>query len=925
MNRKPYAWLNDASRAYLNDGGNGYLRKGSTPEQRVRDIGRNAESILGVKGYADKFEDYMSRGWFSLATPIWTNFGLNRGLPISCYGSHIDDSTESIVRANVEVSMMSKYGGGTSVWMGDVRPRGSDITDNGKSDGTVPFAKIFETTIRVISQGGSRRGECAAWWPIGHPDVKEMFAFRKPGSDIQKLSYGLSVDDAWLNDMINGDKEKREIWAGVIRARRETGYPFIMYVDNANRNAPKEYRDQGRRIKHSNLCVTGDQRVVSDRGLKTAKELYEEGGSLVLFDGDKRVNATPMRLVESDVDVYRITLANGMTHTVTGYHKVKVRTSPSGWPLVTKDVACADLSDGALVAVQTEKGVFGDIDMPEEAFLLGMYQGDGTQTEKLVAIDVWEDDFDLLNEIQQSFRNVCNRHDLQVRAGHDDSEFRYKVPQFVDCTVRQCKFKKKRLVGAALKKFGFRKGVVPDWIWTGNEKTQWQYIRGLLYTDGTVCVGKSAGNPLQLSLSSVDKEFLGRVQLILANLGVPSAIHILRRAGKSVLPDGRGSHKAYDTKDCWRLCVSNKTAALTVERETGFLSRRGVRVDDREYRDNTKKYHAVVSIEHVGKDDVYCCTVDSDEHHWVCNGVVTHNCSEISLPNNSDETFVCCVSSMNDLYFDEWKDTDAPEVMVYLLDSVLTEFANKAYGKYGMDRAVRFVNNHRALGIGQLGWHSYLQSKMIPMGSMDAMRENVAIASRIKERTHEASRKMARDFGRPSVMSDSDRRHATLTAIAPTKSSSFILGQMSAGINSYCSNLNIHDLQKIKHTARNPFCVQLLESKGMNTDETWDAITKDGGSVKNLAFLSAGEKDVFKTYTEIEPMTLVRQAAQRQKYVDQSQSLNLLIDPNTPTKEVNALYLEAWRSGVVSLYYQDNVNAAQQLGRSLLSCQACEG
>jgi hypothetical protein len=131
--------------------------------------------------------------------------------------------------------------------------------------------------------------------------------------------------------------------------------------------------------------------------------------------------------------------------------------------------------------------------------------------------------------------------------------------------VRQCKFKKKRLVGAALKKFGFRKGVVPDWIWTGNEKTQWQYIRGLLYTDGTVCVGKSAGNPLQLSLSSVDKEFLGRVQLILANLGVPSAIHILRRAGKSVLPDGRGSHKAYDTKDCWRLCVSNKAARLQLE------------------------------------------------------------------------------------------------------------------------------------------------------------------------------------------------------------------------------------------------------------------------------------------------------------------------------------------------------------------------
>jgi ribonucleoside-diphosphate reductase alpha chain len=279
---------------------------------------------------------------------------------------------------------------------------------------------------------------------------------------------------------------------------------------------------------------------------------------------------------------------------------------------------------------------------------------------------------------------------------------------------------------------------------------------------------------------------------------------------------------------------------------------------------------------------------------------------------------------MNLRYFDEWYNTDAVKLMVYFLDTVMEEFIEKSKKIKFMDRATRFAERHRALGLGRLGWHSYLQSKMIPFESMEAKIENVKIAKFMKEEAYTASKELADMFGEPELLKGYGRRNTTLLADAPTKSSAFILGQASESNEPVKSNYYVTDLAKIKFTVKNPYLLELLESKGQNTEETWNSILKRAGSVQHLDFLTEHEKNVFKTFSEISQREVIIQASQRQKYIDQGQSLNLMIHPSVPVKDVNALILEAESLGVKGLYYQFSVNAAQQFTRDILACASCE-
>lgn len=544
-----YRWLTELSRIFLE---RDYLVGGQTVDQRVDEICNTAEKILQKPGFAARFKENFQKGWYSLSTPIWTNFGNDRGLPISCFGSTIDDSMESIAYTWAEVAMMTKYGGGTSANFGKLRSRGSVIKNNGTSSGSVHFMQAFENLIQIVSQGSTRRGNFAAYLPIDHGDIMEFLQIRTEGFPIQDLSFGVCVPDYWMKEMIAGDVEKRKVWAKVLEMRSNFGYPYISFIDNANNNTADCYKDKGLKITHSNLC------------------------------------------------------------------------------------------------------------------------------------------------------------------------------------------------------------------------------------------------------------------------------------------------------------------------------------------------------------------------------------NEIYLPDNDEESFVCDLSSMNILYYDEWKDTDAVELLTYLLDAVMTEFIEKAKKIKFMDRAVRFAERHRALGIGWLGWHSYLQSKMIPWESMDAKFHNTQIAKNIKDAAYKASAKLAQEYGEPEVCKGYGRRNTTLLAIAPTKSSAFILGQVSEGIEPHRTNYYIKDLQKGKFTVKNHELESLLESKGKNTDEVWKSILMNAGSVQHLDCLDEHEKNVFKTFAEISPKEIVIQAAQRQKYLDQGQSLNIMIHPSIPTKDVNALLVNAWELGVKGFYYQISINAAQNFARSILTCSSCE-
>ena len=545
-----YYWLNDDSRKFLK---RGYLTGDQTPEERITYIAKTAESDLKKAGFAEKFEEYMSYGWYSLSSPIWANYGMERGLPISCFGSYVDDTLESILTKQAEVGMMTKMGGGTSAYFGDIRKRGANIGTGGKSNGPVHFMELFESVTNVVSQSNVRRGSFAAYMPIDHADILEFLQIRGDGNSIQNLSIGVSVSDKWMKSMVDGDKDKRKVWGKVIKKRYESGYPYIFFSDTINDNAPDVYKDKGHTIHASNLC------------------------------------------------------------------------------------------------------------------------------------------------------------------------------------------------------------------------------------------------------------------------------------------------------------------------------------------------------------------------------------SEIALSSSNDESFVCNLSSMNLLHYDDWKGTDAVEVLTYFLDAVMSEFIRKTEDIPFMEAPRKFATTQRALGIGVLGWHSYLQSKSIPFESFEAKQLTTDIFRYMKRESHDASASLAKEYGEPELLKGYGRRNVTTMAIAPTTSSSFILGQVSPSVEPLNSNYFVKDLAKGKFTYKNPYLERVLDAYSKNNGPTWKSILVHGGSVQHLDFLSDHEKDVFKTFGEISQKEVIIQTAIRQTNIDQAQSINLMIHPKTPPKEVNQLLIFAWEQGVKTLYYHRGTNPSQELSRNLLQCASCEG
>lgn len=331
----------------------------------------------------------------------------------------------------------------------------------------------------------------------------------------------------------------------------------------------------------------------------------------------------------------------------------------------------------------------------------------------------------------------------------------------------------------------------------------------------------------------------------------------------------------------------------------------------------------MLKIEYLDDEiEVYDITVE-DNHNFFANDILVHNCSEIQLPTDSFHSFVCCLGSINLLHWDEIEKTDAIEVYTLFLNAVIDEFIHKSYNMAGMKRAWRFASEHRAIGLGVLGYHSFLQSKMIPFESLLAKQYNNIIFKTIKERSDKTSQELFNSNPEKYKCIRNGFANTTLVAIAPTKSSSFILGQVSMGIEPIKSNYFVKDLAKVKTVYKNPYLEEELEKIGMNTPQIWESILKKDGSVQHLD-IDEKIKQVFRTFLEISPKEIILQAAQRQKYIDQSQSLNLMIHPTIPAKDINQLYLYAWEEGVKTLYYQFSQNSAQAFSRNILECVSCE-
>lgn len=553
-------WMSDISLATISKG---YLLPGETPKKAYKRVADTVAMRLGKPELSSKFQRYMWRGWLNLASPVLSNTGTDRGLPISCFGIDTPDSIRGIGLTNAELMKLTSVGGGVGISLSRIRGRGERIGkgDMGQSEGVVPWAKIYDSTIIATNQGAVRRGAASVNLDIDHVDIKEFMQIRRPKGDPNRqclnLHQAVMVGDDFMHRLERRDPEAMELWVEILKSRVETGEPYLMFKDNVNRANPLAYTK-------NNLNVT-----------------------------------------------------------------------------------------------------------------------------------------------------------------------------------------------------------------------------------------------------------------------------------------------------------------------------------------------------------------------------MTNICSEIVLHTDEEHSFICCLSSVNLAKYDEWKDTDLVETSIYFLDGVLEEFLYKTEGKDSMIRTYRSAKKGRALGLGVLGWHTFLQSKGLPFNSIASTAWTNTIFSQIRNEAEAASRKLAEEYGEPEWCRGTGMRNTHLLAIAPTVSNSTISGGVSAGIEPIPANIYTFNSNKGTFIRKNPVLEEYLEEKGHNTEEVWQQILRDRGSVANLPedIMPVEDKEVFLTFAEINQLGLVEQAGVRQKYIDQAMSLNLAFDPTDSPKFINLVHQTAWKLGIKTLYYlrTDSVINGDIGSRTSEDCLSCDG
>tara|TARA_R100000406_G_scaffold42632_1_gene28512 strand:- start:29 stop:1747 length:1719 start_codon:yes stop_codon:yes gene_type:complete len=545
----------------------GYLLQGETPKDAYMRVSTAVARRLYKPELAEVFFDYIWKGWLNLASPVLSNTGTDRGLPISCFGIDVADSIQDIGQKNLEMMLLAKHGGGVGVGINQIRPAGARITGNGTSDGVVPFCKIYDSTILATNQGAVRRGAASVNINIDHDDFEEWLEIREPKGDVNRQSLNLHqcavVGDKFMRKLESGDADARRKWGKLLQKRKATGEPYIMYKGNVNKQNPETYKENGLKVHMTNIC------------------------------------------------------------------------------------------------------------------------------------------------------------------------------------------------------------------------------------------------------------------------------------------------------------------------------------------------------------------------------------SEITLHTDENHSFVCCLSSVNLAKYDEWQGTNLVHDAIWFLDGVMEEFIQRAIGLRGFENAVRSATKGRPLGLGVLGWHTYLQSKGIPFEGLSAQYETRKIFSQIKIESERASRALAEVYGEPLWCNGTGFRNTHLRAIAPTVSNSKLAGNISPGIEPWAANVFTEQSAKGTFIRRNTVLEEVLEDNELNTPEIWEQILKDGGSIQNIEELDdvlMGDwdepvKNVFKTFKEINQLELVNQAGIRQQYIDQSVSLNLAFPSQAPPKWINKVHMDAWKKGVKTLYYMrtESVLRGDIAADAMNDCIACDG
>ena len=537
----------------------GYLLGSESPKDAYKRVCNTVAKRLDKPELAETFYEYIWNGWLCLASPVLSNTGTDRGLPISCFGIDVADSIIDIGEKNLEMMLLAKHGGGVGIGINQIRPAGAKIKGNGTSDGVVPFCKIYDSTILATNQGSVRRGAASVNINIEHPDFEEWIEIREPKGDVNRQSLNLHqcavIGDKFMRRLKSGDSKARAKWGKLLQKRKATGEPYILFKGNTNKNNPTAYKQNALKVHMTNIC------------------------------------------------------------------------------------------------------------------------------------------------------------------------------------------------------------------------------------------------------------------------------------------------------------------------------------------------------------------------------------SEITLHTDENHSFICCLSSLNLAKYDEWKNTNIIHDAIWFLDGVLEEFIQKAKYRKGFENSVRSAEKGRALGLGVLGWHTYLQERGLPFEGLLAQYETRKIFSQIKIESERASMALAETYGEPLWCVGTGFRNTHLRAIAPTVSNSKLSGNVSPGIEPWAANIFTEQSAKGTFIRKNPTLENILEKQKLNTKEIWDKILADGGSVQDIEGLSEDTKEVFKTFKELNQLELVRQAGIRQQYIDQSVSLNLAFPSEATPKWINKVHMDAWHKGIKTLYYMrtESVLRGDIAKDAMEDCVACDG
>lgn len=915
-----------------------YIEKNETPLQRFEQIVNRVRFYepLYSEGLADRIAYMLDKNILSLSTPALSNFGrpIPKGsntvpLPASCNIITVGNSISEIYYSKGQVAMLSKLGAGVGSDYQSVCAVNTPLSEGFFSNSKLDWIEDGVRTAQKVSQGAKRRGYNTPFIAIDDPDFYELMRRidkKNPDKSDPLINNTVGIilpEDFW--DRFENDAELKKRYLMVLKARIHTGRVYMADVRNMNENCSPVYKALGMPVRTTNICcVTGDQMVATSDGFKTVKDLSDCGKPLQLFDNES-VNDSTAMLYRGYEESFEITLKNGMSHTVTSNHELVVKNNNRSTQRKSIETG---LRLGDKVAIQTNKGLFGKRHEPGLAFLLGLFLGDGNHASfNSTQISIWENDFDLLKEVEDICEEFYKRSGIVLHHSN-------KIPKFVETSTGDSKVRKVKLITSIFNNNGypFKKREIPHWILDADEETIWQLLRGLLYSDGTVGEynkGKSFGSPVNLSLASIDLPLLKKLQIIFANLGLKFKIYKFREAGSAMLPknDGSNSLQEYNTKACYRLVLSNKTDLVEVEKHTKFLSRKGVKIEEKEYRDNSQKFSEVVSIISKGKQDVYCPTVESDKHLWICNGLITSN-TEFLQPLFPDMTSVCVISALNLIYWDEIKAN--PQMIkdaFMFLDILNEEYILLTEGVPFMDRARKAAMEKRDIGLGTLGLHELFQIKGLAFGDVGSRILNKEIYSTIRKYGEETTKELGEKLGSPKICEQAGmvRRNASIMMVAPNKSTSFISGATSLGIEPFMSNIFFKSLAKIQYVFKNPHLEKVLTELGKNTTEVWDTIIENNGSVAHLEFLAQEQKDVFKTFAEISPKDIIDLAADRQVYIDMGQSLNLIIRKNYTLQDVYDIHKYAFSKGLKTLYYAyPSAHAAlEKEGEKWDTCVSC--